>query len=91
MKDWSELKNVLDDQNISSEDQQLFREFLSSFSFQKRQQLMRIFLGFPERISLFADLLKKKVEFAKNPTESLAGEILEMESKEMQDLMKEVE
>ena len=52
---------------------------------------MRIFLGFPERISLFADLLKKKVEFAKNPTESLAGEILEMESKEMQDLMKEVE
>lgn len=91
MKDWNELKNVLDDQNISSEDQQLVCDFLSPFSFQKRQQLMGIFLGFPEKISLFADLLKKKVEFAKNPTEALAGEILDLESKEMHDLMKEVE
>lgn len=91
MKDWSELKNVLDNQGISSEDQQLIRDFLASFSFQKRQQLMGIFLGFPERISLFAGILKKKVEFAKNPTEALVEEILSLEKKEMQDLMKEIE
>lgn len=90
MKDWNNLKNVLDDQNISSEDQQLIRGFLSSFSFQKRQQLMGFFLGFPEKISLFTELLKKKVEFAKSPTEALVGEILDLESKEMHDLMKEI-
>lgn len=90
MKDWNNLKNVLDDQNISNEDQQLIREFLCSFSFQKRQQLMGIFRGFPEKIRLFAELLKKKVEFAKDPTEALAGEILDLEKKEMQDLMKEI-
>lgn len=90
MKDWSEIKNVLDNQNISSEDQQLIRDFLMSSSFQKRQQLMGIFLGFPEKIILFTDLLKKKVTFAKNPTKDSAKEILDLESKEMQDLMKEI-
>lgn len=90
MKDWSELKNVLDNQSISSEDQQLIRDFLSSFSFRKRQQLTGIFLGFPEKISLFANILKKKVEFAKNPIETLAGEILDLEKKEMQHIMGEI-
>lgn len=90
MKDWNDLKNILDSQNISNGDQQLIRDFLSSFSFQKRQQLMGIFLGFPEKVILFTDLLKKKVTFAKNPTKDSAEEILDTESEEMRYLMKEV-
>lgn len=91
MKDWNDLKKILDSKNISNEDQQLIRDFLSFSSFQKRQQLMGIFLGFPEKINLFAELLKKKVEFAKSQAGSLAEEILDIEKKEMQDLMKEIE
>ncbi|MEK7487944.1 MAG: hypothetical protein AAB598_01320 [Patescibacteria group bacterium] len=91
MKDWSELKNVIDSPGISSENQQLVRDFLSSFSFQKRQQLMGIFLGFPDKIGLFVNLLKKKIEFAKNPTKDLAEEILDLEHKEIHGLMKEIE
>lgn len=90
MKDWSEVKNVLDSHSVSSENQRLVRDFLSSFSFQKRQQLMGIFIGFPEKIALFITLLTKKVAFAKNPTETSGREILDTESKEMQDLMKEI-
>lgn len=90
MKNWEELKNILDSQNISSEDQQLIRDFFTSFSFQKRQQLMGVFTGFPEKTGLFITLLTKKVAFARNPTEALGREILDMESKEMRDLMKEI-
>lgn len=90
MEDWNQLKTILDNKKFSNQDQQLLHDFLMSFSFQKRQQLMGIFSGFPEKVSLFTDLLKKKVAFAKNLTEALAGKILEMESKEMQDLMKEI-
>lgn len=91
MKDWNELKNVLDGQNISSEDQQLIRNFLNSFSFQKRQQLMGIFIGFPEKVNFFVDLIKKKTELAKSPNENLSKNILDMENNEVENLIKELE
>lgn len=91
MKDWNELKNILDGQNISSENQQLIRDFLSSFSFQKRQQLMGVFMGFPEKINLFVDLIKKKMELAKSPNENLSADILNLENKEVENLIKELE
>ena len=91
MKDYSQIQEVLDNQNIAHSDQEIIRSFFESFSFEKRQQLMGIFLGFPEKISFFVDLLKKKIEFEKNPTEALAAEILDLENKEIKDLMKELE
>ncbi|OIP64395.1 hypothetical protein AUK15_03315 [Candidatus Nomurabacteria bacterium CG2_30_43_9] len=63
---------------------------MASFSFTKRQQLVEIFLGFPEKNSLFIDLLKKKIEFEKNPTETLSAEILKIEDKEIKKLMNEL-
>lgn len=91
MKDYGQIQEVLDKQNIAPSDQEIIRSFFSSFSFEKRQQLMGIFLGFPEKIGLFVDLLKKKIEFEKNPTEALAAEILDLENKEIKDLIKELE
>lgn len=90
MKDYSELAEVLNKQNIAHKDQEIVRSFLGSFSFTKRQQLMGIFLGFPEKIPLFVDLLKKKIEFAKNPTEALSAEILDLENMEIKNLMSEL-
>lgn len=90
MKDYNQVQEVLDEQNIAHSDQEIVRDFLSSFSFTKRQQLMRIFLGFPEKIALFVTLLKKKIEFAKNPTEALSAEILDLEKNEIENLMKEL-
>ncbi len=87
MKDYSQIQEVLDKQNIAHSDQEIVRSFFASFSFEKRQQLMGIFLGFPEKIGLFVDLLKKKIEFEKNPTEALSAEILEIEDKEIKKLM----
>lgn len=87
MKDYSQIQEVLDKQNIAHSDQEIVRGFLGSFSFTKRQQLMGIFLGYPEKITFFVDLLKKKVEFQKNPTEALSAEILEIENKEIKNLM----
>jgi len=91
MIDYSQIQEVLDKQNISQDDQKVVKNFLSSFSFAKRQQLIGIFLGFPEKISLFVDLLKKKIEFSKNPTEALAEEILGIETGEIKNLMKELQ
>jgi len=51
---------------------------------------VEIFLGFPEKNSLFIDLLKKKIEFEKNPTETLSAEILKIEDKEIKKLMNEL-
>lgn len=90
MKDYRQIQEVLDRQNIAHGDQEIIRDFLGSFSFTKRQQLMGIFLGYPEKVSLFIDLLKKKIEFNKNPTEVLSSEILDLESVEIKKLMSEM-
>lgn len=91
MKDYSEIEEILNNQNITQDDQKIVRDFLSSFSFTKRQQLIGIFLGHEEKLSLFIGLLKKKMEFTKNPTEELSREILEIESREIKTLIKELE
>ncbi|MDO8604484.1 MAG: hypothetical protein Q7K40_03780 [bacterium] len=91
MKDYSQIQEVLDKQKISQEDQKIVRDFFVSFSFTKRQQQMGIFLGFPEKIQLFVDLLKKKINFAKNPTGTFSAEILEIEEGEIRKLIKELE
>lgn len=90
MKDYSQLQEVLNKQNITQGDQEIVRDFLSSFSFDKRQQLMGVFMGHTDKIALFVDLLKKKVEFQKKPTEELAAEILDLENKEIKNLMEEL-
>ena len=90
MKDYIQIQEVLDKQNISHNDQEIVRDFFTSFAFTKRQQLMGIFLGFPEKINLFVVLLKKKIEFQKNPTEVLAEEILELENLEIKNLVAEL-
>lgn len=97
MKDYSHLQEVLEEQHIGANEQELVREFLMSFSFLKRQQLMGIFLGFPEKISLFIELLKKKMEFAKNASTmtsdaraALIKEILNLEHSEIKNLIKEL-
>lgn len=90
MKDYGQIEEVLNKRNISREDQEIIRNFLLSFSFTKRQQLMGIILGFPDKIGIFVDLIKKKIEFQKNPTEELSAEILEIEDKEIKNLMSEL-
>lgn len=45
MRDFEQLKNILDEQKVVKEDQQLVRDFLISFDFQKRQQMIGIFMG----------------------------------------------
>ncbi len=91
MKDWEQLKNVLDKGNISSEDQKSLRDFLSYFSFVKRQQLIGIFMGFPEKLSLFVDLIKKKQALAKSHKDNLSQEILDLENQEIEKLIKELQ
>lgn len=91
MKDWEQLKNILDEQKVVGwGDQQLVRDFLTSFDFQKRQQLMGIFIGFPEKIGLFVDLLKKKKALAENYDANLAQEILDLESKKINNLIENI-
>lgn len=90
MKDYSQIEEVLNERNISREDQEIVRNFLMAFSFTKRQQLMGIILGFPDKIGIFVDLIKKKIEFQKNPTEELSAEILEVEDMEIKNLMSEL-
>jgi hypothetical protein len=90
MKDYSEVEEVLNAQNIPQADQELVRQFLSSFSFPKRQQLMGIFLGHSDKIVFFINLLKLKIEFHKKPTEELSAEIYAIEEGEIKSLMKEL-
>lgn len=90
MKDYSQIEEVLNNQNISQADQALVKEFLRSFPFEKRQQLMGIFLGHSDKITFLINLLKLKIEFHKNPTEELAAEIFAIEEGEIKSLMSEL-
>ena len=90
MIEFTQLQKVLSEQRVEEGDQKIVREFLLSFGFEKRQQLMAIFLGFPEKVELFVDILKKKVDFVKNPSEAQAKEILAIEHEEIKNLTKEL-
>lgn len=90
MKNWSQIKNILDDQKVLEKDQQLIYDFLTFFPFQKRQQLMGIFFGFSKKISIFIDLLKKKKLLAENYDENLAQKIFDLENNEIKDLINEI-
>lgn len=52
---------------------------------------MGIIIGFPDKIGIFVDLIKRKIEFQKNPTDALSEEILEIEGREIKNLMSELE
>ena len=90
MRDFSQLKDILDEQKISDIDQGLVKDFLNHFSFSKRQQLMGIFLGFSDKLKLFIDLIKKKKVLAENYDEKLAEGILDLENKEIEDLISKI-
>ncbi|MBU1102269.1 hypothetical protein KJ853_01260 [Patescibacteria group bacterium] len=90
MKNWLDLKQILVQQNIPEQDIKLTKEFLETLSFDRRQQMMGIFLGWPEKLGFFVDLLKKKKKLAKNYQPELARKILDLEKKEVQDLIKEL-
>lgn len=79
MKEYTDIQKIFEEKGVSQEDQEMMKYFLSSFSFQKRQQLMGILLGFPELVSDFVLIVKKKMSIAKgdssvNPEELLALE-----------------
>lgn len=75
---------------MSVSEQELVREFLMTFSYLKRQQLMGILTGSPAKMSLFVTLMKKKVEFAKKPNALLAKEITDLEGSEIKNLIIEL-
>jgi hypothetical protein len=88
MIDWNQIQILLTSQSVTADSQQLVRNFLNFHSFGKRQQLMGIFLNFPEKISLFVELLKKKGELAMNPNDQkLSREIMKMEDSETQSII----
>lgn len=90
MIDWIQVKNILINLNIAYADQQLIKDFLSHFSFPKRQQLMSVFTGFPEKISVFIDLIKMKKSLAENYDSSLAEKIFNLENNIVTDLVGEI-
>jgi hypothetical protein len=90
MIEYSQLVEIMKEQQVSESEQELVREFLMTFSYLKRQQLMGIFLGFPDKIAMYIKLLVLKSEFAKKPSDSLAKEITDMESGEIKNLIKEL-
>lgn len=90
MKDFAQVKSILNEQNVSSDDQGIVEYFLSQFSFPKRQQLMGVLTGFPEKISVFIDLIKMKKSLAENYDSSLAEKILNLENNIVNDLVSEI-
>lgn len=90
MKDWNELKNILNRQNISSEDQQLIHGFLIFFTLQKRQQLIRVLMGYADKLPFFINLIKKKKLLTQNFDAPLAGEVLHLENEFIAELIKEI-
>lgn len=90
MKDFAQVKSILNEQNILSDDQGIVKDFLLQFSFPKRQQLMGVLTGFPEKISVFIDLIKMKKSLAENYNANLAQEILDLENNIVTDLVGEI-
>ncbi len=90
MKDWNELKIILDEQKISDGDRGIVKDFFSQFSFPKRQQLLGVFIGFPEKISVFIDLIKMKKGLAENYDSLLAKKVLNLENSIMAGLIQEI-
>ncbi len=90
MHEWDHVKTYLEKHNIAQEDVALVKEFLRSLNFVQRQQLMGILLGWPDKIGLFVEVLKKKHVLAQTQDENLAQEIFDLEQKEVTNLMKEI-
>lgn len=90
MKDFTQLKTIMDEQWISGDDQNVVKDFLRYFPFRKRQQLLSILIGFPEELSVFIDLLKKKKMLTKNFDASRAHEIISIEREKIDGLMKQI-
>lgn len=90
MKNFIQLKTIMDARGISNDDQDVVKDFLYRFSFRKRQQLLGILIGFPEELPVFIDLLKKKKMLAKNFDASRAREIISIEREKIDSLMKQI-
>ena len=90
MRTWLELKEKLEEKDIAEADQIILRDLLLSFGFSKRQMLLGILMGFEENISFFVDLVKKKQELKRSPSEDLANDVLDMEKNEMDRLLEDL-
>lgn len=86
MIDWNELENILNSQNIIAEDRRLLNDFLRMLPFEKRQQILGILIGFPDKLKVFIELLNKKKTLSQQFNKELSQEILEFESKIFEDL-----
>ncbi len=90
MHEWDKVKIYLEEQNVVKKDIALIEDFLRHFDFLKRQQLMGILLGWPDKLNLFVEILKKKKTLAEKYDENLAKEILDLERREINSVMKEI-
>lgn len=90
MKDYIQLKTIMDERGISGDDQKVVKDFLHYFPFQKRQQLMGVLIGFPEELSSFIGILRKKILLAEKFDVSQAQEVFGIEREKIDDLIKQI-
>lgn len=80
----------MDERGISGDDQNVVKDFLRYFSFQKRQQLMGVLIGFPEELPSFISILRKKMLLAKSFDASHAQEVFDIEREKIDALIKQI-
>jgi len=91
MKEWIQIKKILEDNGIKESDIEITKEFFLHFPFEKRQQLMGIFGGFPKEAGFFIELIKKKKVLAENHDITFEKEIIGMEETKMENIIKKIE
>lgn len=90
MNEWSELEKILKERKVSEKDANLLKDFLNYFDFHKRQTLMGVFLGFPDKIPFFLEILNAKKNLGLNFDKNLASDIIEKEKKLTRELIDEI-
>lgn len=83
-----ELENLLKEKNISQADIQKIISGFKNISVNQRMLIFGALSGHPELISVFADLMNKKTDFLKKPSQEKANSIIEQEKNLLENIFK---
>ncbi|TRZ78299.1 hypothetical protein D4R87_00980 [bacterium] len=84
------LKKLLDENNISQEDQQKIIKGFKYISFQQRKSVFGVLEGHPELIQVFVSLINKKIDLVNGLSDQEADLIIEEEKNLLKESLKDI-
>lgn len=85
-----ELENLIKENNISQNNRQKIITGFKAIPFNQRRQIFDALKGHPELISIFIDLMNKKINLIKNPSQEKIDSIITEEEEILKKIFKNI-